>query len=90
MTTTRQKHMLTGMVESYQKNGHITTTTAKAKALKPILQSKFNEDAVYSVRVGYRKGDNAQLTMLTSRNYVTKKFADNKTKLKTKSNAKAN
>lgn len=78
--------MFQGMIASFEANGFITTTITKAKALKDVLQK--DQKKVYMVRMGNRKGDNAQMARLVSAEYADKKFGAPKTKEKQTKNTK--
>lgn len=77
--------MFSNMVESFKKSGFVTTTQAKGKYLKNILQSELQEDKIFVVKLPTRKGDNAAMVRMVSANYAAKKF-----KTKEKTNAKSN
>lgn len=84
-TAAHRKAMFKNMVESFAVHNHVTTTAPKARKLKAILQAENPQDKLSLVKLGFRKGDNAQLVKVAGERYLSKL---NKPVTKAKSKAK--
>lgn len=78
------KSMMGNMVDSFTKHGHVTTTIAKAKRLKMLLQEKSVDKNISIVKLHKRKGDDAQMVKVMGERYITKMNAPKKPKTKSK------
>jgi ribosomal protein L17 len=87
-STAHRKSMFKNLCASFEKHGHVTTTLAKAKKLKSLLDNNSEQGKISILRIKNRKGDNASLAKIVSERYI-KKLNEPKKKRK-KKNAKAN
>lgn len=74
--------MMSNMVDSFAKHGHVTTTLAKAKRLKMLLQADAVDKNISIVKLYRRKGDDAQMVKVMGERYVTKMNAPKTPKAK--------
>lgn len=65
--------LLVNLYRSLQVHGAIKTTLRKAELLKDYAQ-KYSDAQIRVIKLGHRKGDNAQLAMVANAEYLTKKF----------------
>jgi|GEM_PF-4387793 len=88
-STAHRKSLMNNLFSSYEAHGFVTTTLAKSKMLKAVIQSSQPESKVFVVKLGARRGDRAEMVRLTSEKYSLKLEAPKAKKPKAATKAKS-